>query len=81
MFFRPAYYRSMAIRLFVFGGQAVDGRDGAMILYLRRRKFPQGGTYQEIVAPSDLKSARRRLRRGSRAAAIRAACWWEMIRW
>jgi len=49
MFYLPAYYRSMAIRMFVFGGQAVDGRDGAMILYLRKKKFPHGGTYQEVA--------------------------------
>ncbi len=49
MFYLPAYYRSMVIRLFVFGGQAVEGRDGAMILYLRKKTFPQGGTYQEIA--------------------------------
>ena len=44
MFYLPAYYRSMAIRLFVFGGQAVDGRDGAMILFLRQKTSPRGGT-------------------------------------
>ena len=49
MFYLPAYYRSMAIRLFVFGGQAVDGRDGAMILYLRKKTFPRGGTYQQVA--------------------------------
>jgi oligosaccharyl transferase (archaeosortase A-associated) len=49
MFYLPAYYRSMAIRLFVFGGQAVDGRDGAVILYLQKKTSPRGGTYQEVA--------------------------------
>jgi hypothetical protein len=49
MFYLPAYYRSMAIRLFVFGGQAVDGRNGALILYLQKKTFPHGGTYQEVA--------------------------------
>lgn len=52
MFYLPAYYRSMAIRLFVFGGQAVDGRDGAMLLFLQRK-----GSYQEVVGTKRFASA------------------------
>ena len=40
VFYLPAYYRSLVVRLFVFGGQAVDGRGGAMILFLRQKTFP-----------------------------------------
>ena len=61
MFYLPAYYRSMAIRLFVFGGQAVDGRDGATILFLRQKTFPRGGTYPEIVATKRFESAQEAL--------------------
>jgi hypothetical protein len=49
MFYLPAYYQSMAIRLFVFGGQAVDGRNGAIILFLQQKTLPQGGSYPEAV--------------------------------
>jgi dolichyl-diphosphooligosaccharide--protein glycosyltransferase len=56
MFYLPAYYRSMAIRLFVFGGQAVDGRDGATILSLRQKTFPNGRTYQEVLATKRFES-------------------------
>lgn len=49
LFFFPAYYRSMAVRLFVFGGQAVDGKDGATILYLEDKPGPGGRPHKEIV--------------------------------
>ena len=57
MFFLPAYYRSMAIRLFIFGGQAVDGRDGAMILFLQQR-----GSHQEVVGTKRFESAQEAVR-------------------
>ena len=57
VFYRPAYYRSMAIRLFMFGGQAVDGRDGAVLLFLRDKKFPNGKSYQEIAGTKRFESA------------------------
>ncbi len=67
VFFRPAYYRSMAIRLFVFGGQAVDGRDGAVLLFLQPKKFPNGNSYQEIVDTKRFASA-------TEASAAEPAC-------
>ena len=67
MFYLPAYYRSMVIRLFVFGGQAVDGRDGAMILFLQKKTFPRGGSYQEVMGTKRFESAQE-------ALAAEAAC-------
>jgi dolichyl-phosphooligosaccharide-protein glycotransferase len=61
VFYLPAYYRSMAIRLFVFGGQALDGRDGAMILYLQKKTFPHGGTYQEVAGTKRFATAQEAL--------------------
>ena len=57
VFFRPAYYRSMAVRLFVFGGQAVEG-DAALLLFLQPKKFPNGSSYQEIVNTKRFESPR-----------------------
>jgi hypothetical protein len=67
VFYRPAYYRSMAIRLFVFGGQTVDGREGALLLFLQQKKFPNGTSYQEIVGANRFESVRE-------ASAAEAAC-------
>jgi asparagine N-glycosylation enzyme membrane subunit Stt3 len=66
VFYRPAYYRSMAIRLFVFGDQAVEG-DGALLLFLQQKKFPNGDSYQEIVSTKRFESARE-------ASAAEAGC-------
>jgi dolichyl-diphosphooligosaccharide--protein glycosyltransferase len=57
MFYLPAYYRSLAIRLFVFGGQAVDGRGGATLLFLQQNASPRGGTYAEVVSTKRYESA------------------------
>jgi oligosaccharyl transferase (archaeosortase A-associated) len=61
MFYLPAYYRSMAIRLFVFGGQAVDARDGATLVFLQQKRFPGGGTYQEVTGAKRFASAQEAL--------------------
>jgi oligosaccharyl transferase (archaeosortase A-associated) len=61
VFYLPAYYRSLAIRLFVFGGQAADGRGGAMLLSLQQKTFPRGGTYQEVVGTKRFESAQEAL--------------------
>jgi oligosaccharyl transferase (archaeosortase A-associated) len=60
-FYLPGYYRSMAIRLFVFGGQAVDGRDGATLVFLRQKTFPNGATYQEVAGAKRFESAQEAL--------------------
>ncbi len=57
VFYLPAYYRSLVIRLFVFGGQALDGPAGAMLLFLQQKTFPHGGSYQEIVRTKRFESA------------------------
>ncbi len=57
MFYLPAYYRSMAVRLFVFGGQAVDGRDGATLVFLQQKPSPRGGSYQEVTGIKRYESA------------------------
>jgi hypothetical protein len=56
MFYRPAYYRSMLARLFFFGGQSVDGRAGATILWLRAKQ--EGGKpYLEVTSLRRFESA------------------------
>ena len=67
IFYRPAYYRSMVIRLFLFGGQAVEAPHGAMILFLQQKAFPGGQSYQEIVGTKRYSSA-------EEAATAEAAC-------
>jgi hypothetical protein len=67
MFYLPAYYRSMAIRLFVFGGQAVDGRDGATMIFLQQKTFPSGGTYRQV-------SGTKRFETTQEALAAEAGC-------
>ena len=67
VFYRPAYYRSLVIRLFLFGGKAVDGQNGATILSLRRKEFARGKYYQEVVGTRRYESARE-------ALAAEAAC-------
>jgi len=57
VFYRPAYYRSMAVRLFVYGGQAVDGHGGATIISLQEKTRPKGGSYQEVVSAKRYESA------------------------
>jgi dolichyl-phosphooligosaccharide-protein glycotransferase len=57
VFYLPAYYRSMAVRLFVFGGHAVDGRDGATIVFLQEKPSPGGGTYREVTATKRYESS------------------------
>lgn len=67
VFYLPAYYRSAVIRLFLFGGQAVDGRGGATVLTLQRKTLPRGGAYREIIAGKRYESAQA-------ALAAEAAC-------
>ena len=57
IFYLPAYYRSLVVRLFTFGGRAVDGGGGATLLTLRQKTFPHGGPYQEIVESRHFESA------------------------
>jgi dolichyl-diphosphooligosaccharide--protein glycosyltransferase len=57
IFYLPAYYRSLVVRLFTFGGRAVDGGGGATLLTLRQKTFPHGGPYQEIVESMHFESA------------------------
>jgi hypothetical protein len=57
IFYLPAYYRSLVVRLFTFGGRAVDGGGGATLLTLRQKTFPHGGRYQEIVESRHFESA------------------------
>jgi hypothetical protein len=45
------------VRLFTFGGRAVDGGGGATLLTLRQKTFPHGGPYQEIVESMHFESA------------------------
>jgi dolichyl-diphosphooligosaccharide--protein glycosyltransferase len=61
LFYLPAYYRSLVVRLFVFGGQAVDGRGGATILFLRPKVSARGGTYQEVEETERFGSAQEAL--------------------
>ena len=49
LFYRPAYYRSMAVRLFLFGGQAETGEEGSVIVWLREKALSGGRRYQEVV--------------------------------
>ena len=67
VFYLPGYYRSLVVRLFVFGGQAVDGRGGATILFLRPKTPPRPGSYQDVVATKRFDSAQE-------ALAAEAAC-------
>jgi oligosaccharyl transferase (archaeosortase A-associated) len=72
VFYLPAYYRSLVVRLFVFGGQAVDGQGGATILFLRpktpvRPGSYQPGSYQDVVGSKRFESA-------EEALAAEAAC-------
>jgi oligosaccharyl transferase (archaeosortase A-associated) len=62
VFYLPGYYRSLVVRLFVFGGQAVDGRGGAVLLYL--------GPNQELAGTKRFDSAQE-------ALAAEAACRYE----
>lgn len=62
VFYLPGYYRSLVVRLFVFGGQAVDGRGGAVLLYLRPN--------QELAGTKRFDSAQE-------ALAAEAACRYE----
>lgn len=67
LFFLPGYYRSLAVRLFVFGGQAVDGQGGATILHLRPGLPAHPGSYPEVVGSERFESAQE-------ALAAEAAC-------
>jgi hypothetical protein len=67
VFYLPAYYRSLVVRLFVFGGQAVDGRGGATILFLRPKTTARPGSYQDVVGTKRFESAQE-------ALAAEAAC-------
>jgi asparagine N-glycosylation enzyme membrane subunit Stt3 len=58
IFYRPAYYRSMLARLFAFGGQAVDGRGGSTILWIRKEPGRRGRTLPEITATQRFESAK-----------------------
>jgi hypothetical protein len=57
VFYLPAYYRSVVVRLFTFGGRAVDGRGGATLITLRQKTLPHWGPYQEIVESRHFESA------------------------
>ena len=67
VFYLPAYYRSLVVRLFVFGGQAVDGQGGATILFLRPKTPVRPGSYQDVVGTKRFESA-------EEALAAEAAC-------
>jgi len=67
IFYRPAYYRSMAVRLFLFGGQSAEDHEGAVLLWLEEKKFPNGKFYQQIVDSKRFQSLQE-------AAAAEAAC-------
>jgi dolichyl-phosphooligosaccharide-protein glycotransferase len=67
VFYLPGYYRSLVVRLFVFGGQAVDGQGGATILFLRPKTPARPGSYQDVVGSKRFESARE-------ALAAEAAC-------
>jgi dolichyl-diphosphooligosaccharide--protein glycosyltransferase len=67
VFYLPAYYRSLVVRLFLFGGQAVDGQGGAMILFLRPKTPPRPGSYPDVVGMKRYDSA-------PEALAAEAAC-------
>lgn len=67
IFYRPAYYRSMAIRLFAFGGQSAKDHQGAVLLWLEEKKFPNGKSYQQIVDTKRFESL-------EEAAAAEAVC-------
>jgi hypothetical protein len=67
VFYLPDYYRSLVVRLFVFGGQAVDGRGGATVLFLRPKTPPRPGSYQDVVGAKRFESAQD-------ALAAEAAC-------
>ncbi|MBZ5609581.1 MAG: hypothetical protein LAP38_15065 [Acidobacteriia bacterium] len=58
-FYRPAYYRSMVVRLFAFGGQSVAGRGGAVILWLR--KASDGRSDPDVVGTRRFQSAQEAL--------------------
>jgi len=61
VFYLPAYYRSLLVRLFVFGGQEVDGSDGGTVVWLRQKTFQNGRPYQEIAYAKQYKSAQEAL--------------------
>jgi len=61
VFYLPGYYRSLVVRLFVFGGQAVDGRGGATILFLRPKASARGGAYPEVEGTKRFESAQEAL--------------------
>jgi dolichyl-diphosphooligosaccharide--protein glycosyltransferase len=67
LFYRPAYYRSIVVRLFVFGGQAVEKPSGAMILKLQRKELPGGDSYLEVIDSNRFETAQE-------AMAAEAAC-------
>jgi dolichyl-diphosphooligosaccharide--protein glycosyltransferase len=62
LFYRPAYYRSMAIRLFVFGGQAVAGQGGATIVFMEQKPGSRQDTYPKIVRMQHFESQQEALR-------------------
>ena len=57
VFYLPAYYRSALVRLFVFGGKAVAGGNGATLLTLRQKTVERGRNYQEVVESKRFESA------------------------
>jgi dolichyl-phosphooligosaccharide-protein glycotransferase len=67
VFYLPGYYRSLVVRLFVFGGQAVNGEGGAMILFLGPKTSARGVAYQEVKGTKRFESAQG-------ALAAEAAC-------
>jgi dolichyl-diphosphooligosaccharide--protein glycosyltransferase len=67
LFYLPGYYRSLVVRLFAFGGQAVDGRGGATILFLRPRASSRAGSDPEVTGTRHFESEQE-------ALAAEAAC-------
>lgn len=67
VFYLPGYYRSLVVRLFLFGGQAVDGQGGATILFLRPKTPARPGSHPDVVGTKRFESAQE-------ALAAEAAC-------
>lgn len=67
LFYRPAYYRSMAIRLFVFGGHAADGDNGAVLVWLKQPSVSGRGHFPTVVRTQRFVSAQE-------AASAEAGC-------
>ena len=49
MLYLPAYYRSMAARLFVYGSSAVPDPKGAVVAYFDRKQTASGKSYRTLT--------------------------------